>query len=144
MHNPVAFWITESQQSIKVIHMVDSSWESIPWSHSVQFTMKAFLILGMLLRARMKRTHTDVDGKLGVFRGGFSPEIRITHLGTLLWKKVGTFRLKAYFGQSVQSEFLCRQMWNCPEIRQEQRPPDPWLLLHSLSFFFDCPKVFIK
>lgn len=48
--------------------------------------MKSLLLGGMILRARMKETHTVADGKVGVFRGfgAFFPEIRISHLGTLL------------------------------------------------------------
>lgn len=42
--------------------------------------------LGDASQARMKGTHTDADGKVGVLRGygAFFPEIRISHLGTLL------------------------------------------------------------
>lgn len=72
---------------------------------------------GTLSWVRMKGTHTDVDGRVGMWRGhgGFFPEIRIIHLGTLHWKKFRMLRVKADFGQSLYSGSFCCQMCNFPK-----------------------------
>lgn len=51
------------------------SYKSMPWSQSVCLIMGSLCIRGMHPKVCVKGTHTNTDGRLGMFRshGGFFP-----------------------------------------------------------------------